>query len=145
MTVQDTYEWAKKQLGVWENIQEKIPKTELNEFGALKFLKFENQSFTGEVAPTEGDLIFHFFPTADAKFNKQIAVEGERIWVFGDRFADELAQAFLDTFKYQDRLFWDFVPEMNSWAVRVQGYAENPFYLELIEGVLCRLKEKIEK
>jgi hypothetical protein len=144
MTIEETHEWAKKQLGVWENLDEKIPQEALHNFGALNFLRFENPAFRGEVALAGSDLLFHFFPT-ESPPNQVGVLDGQRFWRFSDKFSDQLAEAFLEVFKFQEKLFWDFVVEMNSWVVRVQGYAQNPFHMELIEGVLCRLKEKTEK
>ena len=121
MSIEESYEWAKKQRAAWDNqvgqdkylnaLDREISFGGDHQFETIQFSKVACEHFVGEVGVVEGDLIFHFFPAGDA---------------FGDNFSDGLAQAFLDVFKLEDRLCWDFVPEMNSWVVRASGFGSNP-------------------
>lgn len=146
MSIVESHEWAKEKMGRWKELttaSQGIEKEPQKRVGAPPILEFQNPSFIGDVCFREGDIVFHFFPTTNDRFNVKVDVNGEKIWVFGDRFADSLGNAFLEVFKFPERLFWDYVPELNSWVVRCAGYGDNPLNMMLIEKVLVALKKQI--
>lgn len=156
MTIEETYDWAKKQRAEWDDLVERgQPEVvsldkELSKGGdhavaSITFSKVTNLSYTGEVGRVDGDLIFHFWPTADDKYNVLTDLGDQKIWVFGDPFSDALAQAFIDEFKYPDKLCWDFVPELNSWVVRASGFGDNPHAEELATNMFNNLQERLEQ
>lgn len=155
MSIEETYEWAKKQREAWDRAASKDPSlaslsTELSQGGdhpiePVAFVKVEKDTFVGEVGRVEGDLFFHFFPK-EHRNNKLVSIKEDesvdvKMWVFGDEFADKLGDAFLEVFKFEDKLCWDFVPEMNSWVVRAFGYADNPNAEELSSRLFDLLQE----
>lgn len=146
MSIQESHEWAKEKMGRWKELtqaSQTIEKEPQKKIAAPPVLQFENPSFFGDVCRRDGDMVFHFFPTTNDRFNVKVDVGGEKIWVFGDNFADALGDAFNEVFKFPERLFWDFVPELNSWVVRCAGYGDNPLNDMLIEMVLVGIKKKI--
>lgn len=149
MSIQETHEWAKKKMASWQGITDEFKKLSQGfesenpkKIATPPHAKFENASFIGDVCRRDGDLIFHFFPTTNDRFNVKVDVAGEKVWVFGDAFADNLGDSFNQVFKHAERLFWDFVPELNSWVVRCAGFGDNPLSDVLVEQVLVTLKEK---
>ncbi len=145
MSIQETHEWAKEKMSRWKELTDASKGIEAEpqkKIGAPPLLQFENASFYGDVCRRDGDLIFHFFPTSNDRFSVKVDVAGEKIWVFGDHFADNLGDSFNQVFKHQERLFWDYVPELNSWVVRCSGFGDNPLNDALVEQVLVTLKKK---
>jgi hypothetical protein len=134
-------EWAKEKAPKieLEKLKEHVPTEELNRFNAIQFREFKNMSFRGEVAKRGDDLFFHFFPTDHPKFNSFV----DGLWLFGKDFESHMAEAFLETFKHPDKLCSDYVPELNSWVVRVSGFGNNPLWEEMADRVLIRLKAKL--
>jgi hypothetical protein len=166
MSIEESYEWAKKQRAEWDKmVDQEHPMVskldvELSQGGdhqvvGLSFSRTECPSYVGEVGRNDDDdLIFHFWPTADDRYNVLTEIptptqENPRgtqaVWVFGDAFRDALAEAFLEVFKFEDKLCWDFVPEMNSWVVRASGFGSNVMADELSARVFDGLQHRIEK
>lgn len=81
-------------------------------FGAIEFVRLERPKYIGEVGKKGGDYVFHFF-----------AKEGQK---FPTGFEDKMGDAFLEMFKLQDRVQSTYTEELNSWAVRAVGFANNP-------------------
>lgn len=79
-------------------------------FHSVEFARTERSKYLGEIGRKGADFIYHFFPIGKE---------------FPENFGDALGDAFLEVFKFSDRIFADFVPEMNSWAIKVQGYGKN--------------------
>ena len=140
---------------------EEVLNTELSVGGdhsltPLAFARAERPSFTAEVGKSGRDLIFHFWPVQHDKYSRFMYTGIEHdpykiekdlenyVWVFADGFSDSLAESFLEVFKQEDRLCWDFVPEMNSWIVRAAGYGENLMKNEMANSVLDTLQKKLE-
>jgi hypothetical protein len=155
MSIDQTYEWAKKQKEAWDKasledkdlgaLNKELTKGGDHRFNTITFARCDKTHFTAEVGRVEGDLVFHFFP-CPSEINQLVSLaSGEKIWVFGDSFADRLGDAFLDVFKFQDKLSWAFVPEMNSWAVKVAGMGSNPMTEELASKLFDCLDSLIEK
>jgi len=156
MSIEETHDWAKKQREEWDKMATEHPMvtkldTELTEGGdhpvqAIYFAKTERPSFSAEVGKNDdGDLIFHFWPTADDRYNVLTPVNGEHLWLFGDGFAEALAQSFLDVFKLEEKLCWDFVPELNSWVVRATGFGDNIMADDLSNKLFDILQARLEK
>ena len=145
MSIKETHEWAKEKMTRWGELTAKtetIANRPQEKIDTPPLLQFENPSFFGDVCRRDGDLIFHFFPTTNDRFNVKVDVQGEKVWVFNEGFADHLGDAFIEVFKFPERLFWDYVPELNSWVVRCSGAGNNPLNDALIEQVLVAIKKK---
>ncbi len=148
MSIKETYEWAKEKMDQWDGLVKETGAvaTEAQKKVAVPpFARFENPSFCGDVIKQGGDLFFHFFPTANSLYNLGSVVDSKPVWTFETGFSTCLADSFLAVFKHEDRLCWDYVNEMHSWVVRCMGYADNPLVDDLIERVLCAIKERYEK
>lgn len=146
MSRKETYEWAKEKMKEWDGLIEKTGAIDPNQKVVVPpYAKFENPSFCGDVVKSDGDLFFHFFPTANSLFNIEVVVNGTKEWNFESGFPNCLADSFLAVFKHEDRLFWDHVKELRSWVVRCAGHADNPLADDLIERVLCEIKKRYEK
>lgn len=149
MSIQETHQWAKEKMGKWFGAVKDKTQTELsrvNKVTSPQNLQFSNKSFFGDVTSRDGDLFFHFFPSDDSNFN--LCVENPNSgthWVFSHSFVDALTEAFLSVFKHEDRLFLDFVSELNSYVVRCAGFGDNPLQDDMIERTLLKIKEKYEK
>lgn len=145
MSIQETHEWAKEKMKRWEGLTKEassIASRPQERVLTPDALDFENASFRGDVCNIHGDLVFHFFPTPNDRFNLVETLGTERTWVFPPTFADFLGDAFIEVFKRPERLFWDYVPELQSWVVRCSGYGDNPLVIELVERMLVALKKK---
>jgi hypothetical protein len=86
-------------------------------FGAIEFVRFHRKHYIGEVGKKGVDYIYHFFPIPS--YNTETPE-------FPKNFADKLGDAFNEVFKIHERVEASFTEELNSWAVRVSGYAGNP-------------------
>jgi len=93
----------------------------------IEFLRIERDRYTGEVGKRDGDYVFHFFP-------KEIDSQ-----VFGNLMGD----AFLETFHNSERIEEAWSDELQSWAVRARGYADNPLADELALLVFDLLDKKL--
>ena len=110
---------------------------------SVEFAKTERSSYKGEVGKIGDDLIFHFWPTDDARYSRGPNDKGE--WEFSEVFPDALATSFIEVFKLEDKLSWDFVPEMNSWAVRARGFGSNTMANELATKLFNSLQDRLER
>ena len=164
-SIEKTYEWAKEKKKEWDGmVEQEHPMVtrldaELTSGGdhpvaGISFAEFKSDSFTGEVGKNDdGDLIFHFWPTNKEPYNRAMELSPELqqkynsqyMWVFGDGFEDHLGDAFLAVFKFEERLCWDYVAEMNSWVVRAQGFGENLMADELATKLFHSLRDRLEK
>lgn len=150
MSIQESHEWAKEKAKNWGTLFD-AAKTIVDRKKEYltppsDLLEFENPSFRGDVCSRDGDLLFHFFPTENDRFNVIVTttVDGrqERAWSFTEQFPDILGDAFLEVFKFRERLFWDYVPELHSFVVRCAGQGDNPLRNDMIEQVLVAIKRK---
>lgn len=164
--MKETHDWAKqvsKEFEIMSNTKGaddvKALNNELSHGGdhALRqanFVRVERPSFTGEVGRVEGDLMFHFFP-ADNDTHSVLIHTGSEIldgeekkyyrWDFKETFPDALAVAFLEVFKLEEKLCWDFVLEMNSWVVRCTGFGSNIMANQLAEKLFDNLQTRLEQ
>ena len=137
MSIEESYKWAKQQRAEWEKQEhEDVDLNALTEFKSgedksvrpVEFSRFSSTHFAGEVGVVGEDLIFHFFPGGSE---------------FPENFADDLGDAFLEVFKLEERLCWDFVPELHSWVVRAAGYGQNLSRDELSNRLFTCLQAKL--
>jgi len=168
MSIEETHEWAKKIRSEWDDkvqsgdpivshLDKEMAEVGKSEVGAVSFARTERPSFVGEVGRVGEDLFFHFWPTSDDRYSVLTYVGNARdeytkekdvenhIYVFSDVFADALATSFLEIFKFEDRMCWDFVPEMNSWVVRVSRFADSPAAEDLSSQLFDSLQRRLEK
>lgn len=148
MSIQETHQWAKEKMSQWADLSKEADKLKLDgdrvkKISSLQKCQFKNDSFFGDVTSRDGDLFFHLFPTNDAKFS--VWNEKLRVWTFNTAFVNALTEAFLSVLKHEDRLFLDFVVELQSYVVRCAGFGDNPLQDEIIERILVKIKEKYER
>jgi hypothetical protein len=148
MSIQETHQWAKEKMSQWSELSNEADKLlregdKVKKIAPLQKYQFKNDSFFGDVTARDGDLFFHLFPTDNAKFS--VWDEEMRVWTFNKGFVDALTQAFLSVLKHEDRLFLDFVVELQSYVVRCAGFGDNPLQDEIIERILVKIKEKHER
>ncbi len=79
-------------------------------FGAIDFAKVSKKLFMAEIGKKSDVYYYHFYPSTEVSQND---------------FYEKMADAFLEVFKNKDQIEADWVPEMNSWAVRVTGWGDN--------------------
>lgn len=162
---EEAYDWAKKQREEWDSMATSHPMvsrldSELSGGGdhpvaTISFTKFACPSYTAEVGKNDdGDLIFHFWPTANDEYNhleQQVTPQGREpeprdfLWKHNSGFDSHLADSFIEVFKFEDRLCWDYVPELNSWVVRAQGFGGNLMADELSSRLFESLRGRLEK
>lgn len=154
MSIEETYDWAKK---VSEDFQVMAERAEdvgaLNkelvgggdhQVATVSFAQFSAPCFQAEVGKVDDDLFFHFFP-AENEYHSVIAGEGENTyWSFKEGFEDKMGDAFLAVFKHEDKLCWDFVPELHSWVVRCTGFGANVMANQLAEKLFSKLQRILE-
>jgi hypothetical protein len=97
----------------------------------MQFVRVERKGYVGEVGKKGGDYIFHFFPKDNQNWSPD--------------FGDKLGDAFLEVFRNPDRVEASWADELNSWAVRARGYADNPLADELAVKVFDVLDRRLEK
>ena len=144
MSIEESMKWAKERRGDWNDLNETYLNSKIggkNKFAAVTFAKTERPSFTGEVGKVDDDLIFHFWPSEDEDYS---TLEGDE-WKFSSIFPDALATSFIEVFKLEDRLCWDFVEEMNSWVVRASRFGGNPMADELANRLFTALQDRLER
>lgn len=107
---------------------EVISTSSATQFGTVDFVQVERDCYLGEVGKRGNDYIYHFFG---------------KNGIFPSHFEDKMGDAFLEVFKLDDRVQASFVPDMNSWAVRVSGYASNPMSDELALKLFAVLTAKL--
>lgn len=147
MISKETHEWAKQKMGQWKELTQetsRISSSADKKVASTQKGSFKTDSFFGDISSRDGDLFFHFFPTPNSRYNL-CAEHGEVVWIFSSNFVEGLTQAFLSVFKFEERLFLDFVPELQSYVVRCSGFGDNPLQDTMIENVLIKLKEMYEK
>lgn len=106
----------------------------------IEFAAVKRDRYYAEVGKKDSDIIFHFYPpTWDGDVAKLPLLEP-----FPSSFEDSLGSAFLAVFKFPDRLRAAFVPELNSWALKLIGYADNPSINELAAKALSELDRLME-
>jgi hypothetical protein len=156
MSIEDAHEWAKGVRAEWdervkngdsvaEHFNKEVETVGKSEVAPVAFARTERPSFTGEVGTVDSDLFFHFWPSNDDRYSSVMQIADESVRVFCDVFADALATSFIEVFKFEDKMCWDFVPEMNSWVVRVSGFADNPHSDELAARLFDVLQNRLEK
>ena len=156
MSIEETYDWA-KQVGADFQVMAKRAEDvgalnkELTSGGdhpvsVVSFVQVDRPSFRGEVGVVEGDLFFHFFPAANEEHSELLGeTDDGKYWGFKPIFQDALATSFLEVFKQEDKLCWDFVTEMHSWVVRCSGFGNNIMANELAEKLFNNLQNRLEK
>lgn len=100
-------------------------------FGAIEFLTINRATFKVEVGKKLGDYIYHFFPS---RMDKMLIED----------FEDKLGDAFLEVFKFPERIEAAYDPEMSAWAVRATGFANNTGADQLALQVIDVLAQKLE-
>ena len=100
-------------------------------FAAMEFLRLPRKKYIGEVGKKNGDYVYHFFPVA----------EGAK---YPMGFEAKMGDAFLEVFKLDDRVEAVFTEELDSWAVKAVGFANNPLADELALKLFSVLDEKLE-
>lgn len=162
--IEEAHDWAKKQREEWDSMATGHPMVsrfdmEISKGGdhpvaAISFAEFKCDSYTAEVGKSDGgDLMFHFWPTSNDKYNhleQQVTPQGRApeprdfLWKHNSGFDSHLADAFIEVFKLEDKLCWDYVPELNSWVVRAQGFGSNLMVDELTARLFESLRAKLE-
>ncbi len=79
-------------------------------FGVVEFAKVSKKLFMVEIGKKSDVYYYHFYPSTEVSQND---------------FYEKMADALLVAFKNKDQIEADWVPEMNSWAVRVTGWGNN--------------------
>lgn len=79
-------------------------------FGAIKFVQVKKKLFLVEIGKKSDVYYYHFYPSTETNPTD---------------FYEKMADAFISVFKNKDQVEADWVPEMNSWAVRVNGLGDN--------------------
>lgn len=138
MSLDEMYEWAQQQRATFEQfattqeggsaLARELAAGGDHPIEPVRFRTVTTSMFRGEVAMIGPDLVFHFWPNEGASFPPP--------------FADQLAESFLAVFKFNDRLFWDYVPELTSWVVRAAGWSESPAREELSNRLFAHLLER---
>lgn len=99
-------------------------------FPTVTFDRTDRAGYTAEAGKKDGDVLFHFWPSAPNT-------------VFTDVFRERLADAFLAVFPHPDQLCWDYVEELYSWVVKARGYASNPWADALARKVFDELDKRL--
>ena len=133
--IADSYQaWMERMMGGRESKPAEegdVVKTPAGEpFDAIEFARTERQKYIGEVGKRLGDYVFHFFPLPGKEFPKN--------------FEAKMGEAFLDVFQFEERVQATFTEELNSWAVKAVGFANNPLSDELALRVFSALDQKLE-
>ena len=84
---------------------------------AVDFAKTTRELYVGEVGWKGSDLIYHLYPVGDAK---QFPASAS-----GKPFEEVMGDAFLEVFRFTEKLEQAFSEELCSWAVRVLGMSTN--------------------
>ncbi len=101
-------------------------------FKMIEFVRTERARYIGEVGKKAGDYIYHFYPR-NLKWFPGFA-----------EFGDKLGDAFLEVFRLGDRIEAVYSPELDSWAVRARGFADNPMSDEIALHVFTALDNRLE-
>jgi hypothetical protein len=99
---------------------------------AIPFVATNRAHYNGEVGKKEKDIIFHLFPRGDVFPSSETT---------HTPFEDVMGDAFIEVFRFEDKIEAAFTKELNSWAIRVIGFSDNPAI-----DVLCnRLFEALDR
>jgi hypothetical protein len=112
-----------------------LPKPGEKSIDIIEFAKVGRQCYLAEVGKKGSDIIFHFFPHGDVLPSSEVA---------HIPFDEVMGDAFLDIFKFPERLEAAFSEELKSWAVRVIGYADNPAANTLCWNLLDNLDQRMK-
>lgn len=97
-------------------------------FSSIEFVKIDRKSYVAEIGKKGSDYIYHFYPKDIPK----------------DEFEDDMGAAFLEVFKNKDRIEAAYTEELNSWAVKANGFADSLWGDELAMKVLSNLDNLLE-
>lgn len=100
-------------------------------FGAIEFVKVHQKNFLAEVGRRGDYYIYHFFPLPIDHGTKMSLLEG-------------IEKAFPKIFKDAGEVEFEWVPEMNSAAVRVSGWTNHVWGDELALRVVEVVQEEID-
>jgi len=133
--VADSYQaWMERMMGGRDSkpaeIGDVVQTSSGEPFDAVEFARSERPKYVGEVGKKLGDYVFHLFPLPSEGFPKD--------------FEAKMTEAFLDVFQFEDRVQASYTPELNSWAVRAIGFANNPMSDDLALRVFPALDQKLE-
>lgn len=79
-------------------------------FGVINFAQVKKKLFLAEIGKKSDVYYYHFYPSTETNPTD---------------FYEKMSDAFIDVFKNKDQVEADWVPEMNSWAVRVTGWGNS--------------------
>jgi len=96
-------------------------------FNAVEFVRLDRPNYVAEVGKKGDDYIYHFYP-------KKV----------DEGFEDKMGDAFLAVFNSNDQVEAGFTDELNSWAVRVRGFAHHLWGDDLAIRVLDKLDSLLE-
>lgn len=83
----------------------------------ISFVRVERDLYNAESATKGRDLVFHFFPKMPGAWPTSAASNRS--------FEDVMGDAFIEVFKFPERLQAAFAEELDSWAVRAVGWGDN--------------------
>lgn len=104
-------------------------------FGIV-YIKVSRRYYWTEYGNKDGDIIFHFFPTTGINYPSSVAT--------GKPFEEVMSDAFLEVFKFEDKLQAVYTEELLSWAVKVVGYGDNSSAHELCTKVIEVIDRRLE-
>lgn len=151
MSIQETYKWAKEKMSLWEEVPLSKKDDHPQKIDTPQNHQFKNDSFFGDVVLNNGDIFFHFFPTPNDRYNLIVDSpalsyqQSVKTWSFNSTFIESLTEAFFQVFKHEDRLFIDFILELQSYVIRCAGFGSNPLYMDMCDAVLLRIKNSYER
>ncbi len=104
-------------------------------FKPVRFYSTQRARYVGEVGRRENDLIFHFFALPNLAF--PISDQSQK------SFDDVMGDAFIEVFRYEDRVEAAYSDELKSWAVKVRGYGSNLAAPELCDRLFEALDRRL--
>lgn len=162
--LEETHDWAKKVADEFKTMSAtegaddvKALDNELTNGGdhhvnTIQFVHVDRDAYRTEIGKVEDDLMFHFYPSPDPLYSIASIVETtdeegnvskETRYDFKELFPSALASAFLAVFKQEEKLCWDYVPELISWVVRCKGFGNNVMKNKLAEKLLDSLDSQL--
>ena len=164
MSLEETHDWAKQVSKDFKAMAQRAEDVNAlnkelegggdHQLATVQFVKVSALAFEGEVGKVDDDLFFHFFPAESEEYSdiSEETVMGDdgrpvvrQFWVFKEGFEESLGDAFLEVFKLEDKLCWDFVSELNSWVVRCTGFGANIMANQLAEKLFNNLQKRLEQ
>lgn len=97
-------------------------------YNVITFARTERPKYVAEVAKKGEDFIYHFWPDKALDFTQ---------------FENLMGDAFLEVFKFPERCASEYIPELESFAVKVSGVSANPFIDGLLPEVFKVLDERL--